>query len=205
MHGMSSVSTSQPEGSFHELMERVRAGDKDAAWELIDRYGNIVLHVVRRHLSSSLRSKFDSMDFYQVVWASFFRAPDEIRAFAEPKDLINFLCSMTQNKVGMEARRRLQTEKYNVAREQSSNVAQPGSTAASTAEPADARQPSPSQIAIARETWERLVNRLPEQERAVVEMRFQAMTYDEIAAKLGIHERQARRIIDRILNRRPTP
>ena len=198
---MTDATTTPPEDSFHELMEQVRAGDKDAAWRLIDLYGNIVLHVVRRHLNSSMRSKFDSMDFYQVVWASFFRSPDEIRSFAEPKDLINFLCSMTQNKVGMEARRRLQTVKYNVAREQAAAVPSDDSSTGGGQEPADTRQPSPSQLAIARETWERMVERLPEQERAVVELRFQAMTFDEIAQKLGIHERQARRIIDRVLSR----
>ena len=57
---------------FTSLMQRVHQGDEDAAWELLDEYGPHVINVVRRVLTSRMRSKADSTDFAQSVWASFF-------------------------------------------------------------------------------------------------------------------------------------
>src|SRR5262249_14283511 len=57
------------------LMERIRAGSQEAARELCDRYGSHILRVVRRKLDKKLRSKFDSVDFLQSVWTSFFVNP----------------------------------------------------------------------------------------------------------------------------------
>src|SRR5947209_4816813 len=47
---------------FKNLMRRVQEGSEDAARELLDRYGEHILRVVRRKLSRQLRSKFDSVD-----------------------------------------------------------------------------------------------------------------------------------------------
>src|SRR5437870_4945509 len=41
---------------FKNLMQRVRDGSEDAARELLDRYGEHILRVVRRKLSRELRS-----------------------------------------------------------------------------------------------------------------------------------------------------
>jgi len=54
-------------------------GSEDAAREFVATYGPPILRVVRRQMNKCLRSKYDSIDFEQSVWASFFaqdlRAP----------------------------------------------------------------------------------------------------------------------------------
>src|SRR5664279_4008959 len=57
-------------GSF---LARIQAGDEEAARELLTRYEAEVRLVVRRQLPRLLRSRFDSLDFMQSVWGSFFR------------------------------------------------------------------------------------------------------------------------------------
>ena len=62
--------------NFVALMRRVREGSEAAAWELVDKYGGHLRRAVRRVLNPMLRSKFDSLDFVQLVWDSFFRRRD---------------------------------------------------------------------------------------------------------------------------------
>ena len=59
---------------FPSLMQQISMGSEDAAWELVERYGELIRRAVRRVLNKKLRSKFDSLDFVQLVWSSFFRA-----------------------------------------------------------------------------------------------------------------------------------
>src|ERR1051326_5719513 len=100
------MSTAERQTSFAALMDRVRAGSQDAAWEIIERFGKQIKQVVRRRLNGLLRSQFDSTDFVQVVWLSFFRHPDMMRTFSSPSELASFLEVMARNKVTDETRRR---------------------------------------------------------------------------------------------------
>jgi len=60
---------------FSLLLEQARAGSDSAARELIERFGPFILRVIRNRLDPRLRSIFDSADFSQAVWASFFAMP----------------------------------------------------------------------------------------------------------------------------------
>ena len=73
--------------NFHDLMRRVRDGSEDAAWEFNRRYGGYIRRAVRRVLNPKLRSKFDSIDFVQLVWLSFFRMRDNADRFEKPQHL----------------------------------------------------------------------------------------------------------------------
>src|SRR5687768_4189029 len=99
---------------FADLMNRLRAGDQEAAWKLIEEYGPHIRRVVRRELHQKMRSKFDSIDFVQAVWASFFREPGQFREMETPEALLNFLVAIARNKVVDETRRRLYLQKMNV-------------------------------------------------------------------------------------------
>ena len=72
--------------------KRIQAGDEGAARELLQRDEAEVRLVVRRQLPRLLRSRFDSLDFLQSVWGSFFRrmrtAPTE---FEDSRHLVAFL------------------------------------------------------------------------------------------------------------------
>jgi RNA polymerase sigma factor (sigma-70 family) len=178
---------------FHTLIESVRTGSQEAAWRLIDLYGSHIQRVVRRTLDRRLRSQFDSLDFVQLVWASFFSEPTEIQSFETSDELVRYLAVVARNKVIDEARRRLGTKKYNVSRERSLD------DSALRHDGLAATGPTASEVAIARETWDRLITSQTPQHREVVRLRFMGSTYNEIAEQVGIHERTARKVIERLL------
>lgn len=175
-------------------MEQLQRGSQDAAWELIDVYGPHVQRFVRRSLTADLRSKFDSIDFAQIVWASFFRAPDRIRQMETPQQLMGYLAAMARNKVIDESRRRLDSRKRNVRLEISVERMD-----ASAAQGLRSQDPSPSSVAVARERWDRLVVNQPADVRKILELRFQGETYDEIARQMQLNERTVRRVIARLI------
>jgi len=179
--------------TFRQLMEDVRGGSQEAAWELVRQYGPHVHRFVRRSLNHRLRSKFDSLDFVQVVWASLFRVPDKLLSLERPEELIALLATLAKHKVLNEARRRLQSIKYNVAREIPLENSRGGGEIESPA-----RVPSPSAIAIAKEQWERLLSVQNEKVRSIVRLRLQGNSFVEIADQLQIHERTARKAIERL-------
>src|SRR4030088_3343486 len=61
------------DNELSEFLKRIQAGDEGAARELLGRFEAEVRLVVRRQLPRLLRSRFDSLDFLQSVWGSFFR------------------------------------------------------------------------------------------------------------------------------------
>jgi len=183
----------RPDFDFRDLMDQIRNGSEEAAWDLVDRYGERVRRAVRRSLNHQLRSKFDSMDFVQLVWSSLFRTRKQLTRFDQPDELAAFLVTMARNKVGMEVRRRLSTEKYNVNKEQSLEERR-----AEVRMDAVDPQPPPIEVAIARERWHRIVENQPEHYRKIVELRLRGNTYQEIADELGIAESTARRVLQRL-------
>ena len=193
LDGMSEsfLSASRPEINFQALMNDVRQGSQDAAWILLETYGPHVHRVVRRMLSQELRPKFDSIDFVQSVWLSFFTNRSRVCDFAQPEQLIAFLAAVARNKVVTEVRRRLYTEKHNVRRERS--LTNPGT------EDLASRAPTPSDFAIARERWDHLVSGQPDHYRAILQMKYAGATNREIAEQLGLNEKTVRRVIEKLL------
>ncbi len=61
--------------SFRALFQQVLDGSEDAARRLHEEYGPYIAMAVRRKLPAQLRAKYDSLDFVQDVWLSFFRRP----------------------------------------------------------------------------------------------------------------------------------
>ena len=175
-------------------MDRLTHGSQDAAWELIEVYGPHVRRYVRRTLTSDLRSKFDSIDFAQIVWASFFREPQRIRALTTPQQLLGYLATMARNKVIDESRRRLDSRKHDVRREEPLEHTPSGKERL-----LHSHDPSPSSVAVARERWNRLVGNQPEDVRRMLELRFCGETYDEIARRLEINEKTVRRTLARLI------
>src|SRR6266550_6520621 len=94
------------ESEIPVFLRRIQAGDDGAARELLTQYEAEVRLVVRRQLPRLLRSRFDSLDFLQSVWGSFFRrvrtGPAE---FEDSRHLVAFLARAAKNKVVDEYRR----------------------------------------------------------------------------------------------------
>jgi RNA polymerase sigma-70 factor (ECF subfamily) len=177
---------------FQALLEQVQQGSHEAARELYETYVQHVLRGVRLRLWQRMRSRFDSQDFAQQVWASFFVDPENLPNFKTPEDLVNYLMSMAFNKVAGEGRH-LMTQKNNIQRETRIDAM----TTAGGPHPAS-RDPTPSAVAVYNEEYDRLVEGQPLSVRRIIERRMEGKTFDEIAAELEIDESTARRVIKRL-------
>ena len=94
------------ENDLPGFLQRIQSGDESAARELLQRYEPEVRLVVRRQLPRLLRSRFDSLDFLQSVWGSFFRRMrDAPTDFEDSRHLVAFLARAAKNKVIDEYRR----------------------------------------------------------------------------------------------------
>jgi RNA polymerase sigma factor (sigma-70 family) len=183
---------------FCGLIERIQQGSEDAAWELVERYGDAVHRAVRRVFHARLRSKFDSFDFVQLVWNSFFKARDKLARLTCPEQLAAFLATMARNKVGLETRRRLKTAKYNVRREESLDHRQ------EELERPAGGEFDPFEVAVARDQWNRLIAGQSRKHRQIISLRLQGLGICEIATSLDIAESTVRRFLNRLLHDRVT-
>src|SRR5262249_38965554 len=122
---------------FSTLMKRVREGSHGADRELLERYGPHIRKVIRRKLHRKLRNAFDSSDFEQAVWASFFTTRLRQYTFDRAEALIRFLSRIAENKVIEIYRQRFRCSKYDLNREQRLE--------STTAEQQPGRDPTPSQ------------------------------------------------------------
>ena len=192
---MNSDSTAAPEAEqFQQLIARLRDGDQEAAWKLVEQYGPHILRTVRRKLNRELRSKFDSQDFVQAVWASFFADDGRVDHLESPAQLIALLAAIARHKIIDQIRKRMMTQKHDVRRERSmhDSIAPQGANVA-------AQDPTPSEIVIAREQWDRLLDQQPDHYRQIVELRFRGETLTAIAEQLNLNERTVRRVLERML------
>jgi len=171
---------------FERLMERVRTGDAEAGREIFERYGPAIQMVVRSRLNRRMRSEFDSLDFAQDAWASFFHIPPERWTFATPDDLMAFLTRIVRNKLIDAYRERYQTAKRDPRRVRPLRPEvhdQPGP------------QPTPSQFAIAEEEWGRMLKDKPPKLRNALELLRAGHSQREIAESLGIDTKTIRRLL----------
>jgi RNA polymerase sigma factor (sigma-70 family) len=180
---------------FRALSARLAAGDPDAPRELVDQYGTYLLRVIRSRLHRKLRPKFDSLDFAQDVWASFFAGVPGRFTFETPGHLLAFLEVVARNKVAEAVRDRMMRQKYNVNCEERSLD---DSRAAPSAEPV-ARSPTPSTVAMSHEEWDRLLARQPLVYQHILLSRREGKTIEQIAGDLGLSERQVRRVVTQFL------
>src|SRR5262245_36086511 len=92
--------------SFVDLIRRVRAGDQDAAAELVRRYEPTIRRAVRFRLTDPrLGAVLDSMDVCQSVLASFFaRAASGEYELDQPEQLVRLLVAMARNKLANQVR-----------------------------------------------------------------------------------------------------
>ena len=180
------------------LIDKAKAGDQDAIRSL-QRFENDIRMMVRVRLPRPLRSQFDSMDFVQDVWQSFFRIFNhDPERFAQVRDLRGFLAGVARNKVYEEHRRRSLTQKYDLEREEPLYIRRGNRDIPRELIASD---PSPSQDAQARERLDQLLEGRSPREAEVIELRRQGLTFEEIAAQTGLHERTVRRVIETIRRR----
>ncbi len=173
--------------TFARLIDQARKGDEAAAAQLIREYQPSILRTIRRHMAAEIRRKFDSQDFVQAVWASFFRHRETVLNAKEPAQLASFLAAVAKNKLYDELRKR-NTQKYDVNREQPLQ----------DSNPSQGRKTTPSHYVMARESLEQMADGLTDRDRQILEMRIQGRTHSEIAGNLDVSIRTVARVLERL-------
>jgi RNA polymerase sigma-70 factor (ECF subfamily) len=179
--------------TFTDFIRRVRAGDEQAAAELVKKFEPAIRLEVRMRLSDPrLRRVFDSMDICQSVLASFFvRAASGQYDLDEPGQLRQLLIGIARNKVAFQARRQRAQR-----RDHRRNV---GGEAAKLE--AAAAAPSPSRQLAGEELLREFRGRLSEQERRLADLRAEGRQWAEIAADVGGTPQAVRKQLARAVER----
>jgi RNA polymerase sigma-70 factor (ECF subfamily) len=155
--------------------------------------------MVRGRLPKKLRSQFDSMDFVQTIWQSFFSdLRTKAREFENVRHLRGFLASLVRNKVYEQHRRLSRTGKYALEREERLYLMR-------GKKEVDRRllspEPSPSQTFQATDRLAQLTAGFAPIAIEIITLRHQGLTFDEIAARLGLNESSVRRVINKARER----
>jgi RNA polymerase sigma factor (sigma-70 family) len=169
---------------FAELMTRVRAGDPDAATELVRRYEPLIRREVRLRLEDRrLERAFDSADVCQSVLASFFvRTAAGQFDLDAPEQLGRLLMQMARNKLASAARAQ--------SRQKRDHRRAGGDEALETAATDD---PTASQVVAGRELLDRFRALLAPEELRIADLRAEGLAWAEVAERLG-GTAQARRM-----------
>lgn len=179
---------------FQELIRRVRAGEQDAAAELVRTYEPAIRRAVRVRLSDSrLARAFDSADICQSVLASFFvRTALGQYDLDTPEQLLRLLATMARHKLADQVDRQRAGCRDNRRTDETAgnrfDAADPG--------------PTPSREVAASDLLAEVRRRLSPEERQVADLRHQGCDWDRIAAEFGstaeAQRKRYARAIDRV-------
>src|SRR5262249_39549405 len=149
------------------------------------RYDTFVRREVSRRLPKDLRAKFDPEDVAQEVWSDFFLGCLPNETFAAPQHLRAFLGGMVRIRVLRLIRQWHTCTKRDARREKSLDA----ETSGQQSEIVDPGQPSPADVAIAKDEHAHLLERLTPQGRSIVALLCQkGLNHMEIAEILGLNE-----------------
>jgi RNA polymerase sigma-70 factor (ECF subfamily) len=174
-------------------MTRVRAGDAEAAAQLVRHYEPHIRRVVRVRLTSpALKRQVDHTDICQSVLGDFFvRAALGQFDLNSPEQLIKLLAVMTRNKLVD------QVEKHHAARRDVRRVehADVGEFAVA------ANGETPSRIVAGRELLSAFRGRLTDEERYLADQRAQGRAWQELAVELRMNVDALRKRLTRAVDR----
>jgi RNA polymerase sigma-70 factor (ECF subfamily) len=181
---------------FAGLMGRIRAGDPEAAAELVRHFEAEIRLEVRTWLrlrDPRLRRVFDSMDVCQSVLASFFlRAAAGAYDLEQPAQLVGLLVSMARNKLRDQVKHH-QRERRDIRRTQPTGPEH---------ERKSGPDQSPSQLVAGKELLNQFRRRLSEEEKRLADLRTEGQDWAAIAAALGGtpdgRRKQWTRVVDRV-------
>lgn len=186
---------------FDRLMADVVAGSEEAVWQLAEIYTPYIIRAVRLSLSPRLRSKLDSQDFAQTLWASLLLKRADLTRLKSPEQLIAYLAQATKNKV-IDKTRHFKTQKNNIEREERLEDYSPGKVDPKSKSPSRSlysREPTPSTSASLRERWNQILSNTSDRDRRVLALRLKGCTFDSISHQLQVNEATARRAMQRLI------
>jgi RNA polymerase sigma factor (sigma-70 family) len=178
---------------FRDLVRRVRAGEQDAAAELVRQYEPAIRRAVRiRLVDARLGRVLDSTDVCQSILGSFFaRAKRGQYELGDPQQLLKLLATMARNKVADQVRRQRagcrDHRRAGAAEADGREVPAPG--------------PTPSQEVAGRELLQKFHERLSPEERHLAGQRALGRDWAEIGADCGESPEALRKRLDRAIGR----
>jgi len=180
--------------TFREFIRKVRAGDEQAAADLVRQYEPLIRREVRLRLDDRRLGRIlDSMDVCQSVMASFFvRTAAGQFDLEQPQQLVRLLVAMARNKLASAARWQ-QRQRRDRRRTTSSSEFKLGQVASLT--------PEPSDLVAGKELLQRFRASLRSEERHIADLRGQGLSWAEIAARLGGTSQARRMQLSRAANR----
>jgi RNA polymerase sigma factor (sigma-70 family) len=176
------------DAEFARLMVDLRAGDPAAVAEVARRYGRIIRAVVRRNLHPQLRTRLDSVDVVQDVWASFLRADRDRLDFETPGGLVAYLQQVAYHRTVEVYRERFETQKNDITRET------PGEAGGRAVVSPD----TPSMYVSAGERYEQLLNQLPEGHRMILRKLREGHDNRDIARMANVSLSTVNRVVRRL-------
>lgn len=171
--------------SLDHWIERLNEGDVSAVEPVFRAYEPYLRIAVRRRLGQRLRSKVDSGDIVQSVFADVLRGVrDGGWHFAGRPQLLAFLHTIARRRLAD----RYQKDRQALERERPLDATPPRSLR-------DVVQPRPSQEAQGREFLEAVLRACPPAHHEVIRLRMNGFRMAEIAARTGLHEGSVRRVL----------
>lgn len=173
------------EQMLRRCIERINAGDVEAAGAAFEALEGYVRIAVRRRLDRRIRARLDSRDVVQSAFADALLGI--LRGgwrFAGPAQLLGLLKRIATRKV-VDRYRKHETS---MRAEQPLGKTSPGELPATD-------QPGPIQEAEGREFRDRILRACPAPHREIIRLRMEGFRIGEIAERTGLHEGSVRRII----------
>jgi len=176
-------------------VERFRNGDEVAAREFWEQYGPLLQQVAANHMGSRLRMRIGPEDVVQSACRTFFRRAQAGQfQLDDGESLWRLLCVLTLTKVREQARYHTR-QKRSMNRETHTNTGNDDST---VSPPLPDRSPSANVAVEFADQFEQLLGLLDGEERAIVDLKLQELTHDQVAERLGTSERTVRRVFKRV-------
>ncbi|GAC1464581.1 MAG: hypothetical protein NVSMB9_03400 [Isosphaeraceae bacterium] len=175
--------------------EKPNNGHDEATAQFFRAYEPYLRMVVRRKLTPRLRTRFDSHDVVQSVWAETLARLREGRAdwcFKDEQGLKSFLVRITLNRfIDFYRRHRVSLEReepFSPGMERRLASVSP-------------RVDRPSEVAQADELWGQLMALCPPAHHELLRLKTLGLPIAEIAARTGYHESSVRRILYELAER----
>jgi RNA polymerase sigma-70 factor, ECF subfamily len=183
------------QSSFAQLLDRLQAGDQDAAREIHRVYTPRLVALARLQFAPDVLRRADPESVVQSVYRSFFRRERNGQfVLGDWDDLWGLLSLITLRKCANRTRY-FRRECRDVGRE--SPIGRAADDSNPGFEPTDPG-PTPLEAAVLCETVEALFLDLSPRERSIIEGLLQGGTIEEVRSAVGCGERTVRRVRDRV-------
>lgn len=176
-----------------QLVEQCRTGDEGAAAELFNRYVSRLMGVARKRLGERMNSRLDPEDVVQSVFRTFFtRLKKDQFEIVQEDDLSKLLVRITLHKTLR------QIAYHKAARRDPSAETVQGELSQQDILQVMTREPTPETVVTFIDQLDHFLGRLEPEEQAMLTLRLQGSSTEEIAQQMNSYDRKVRRVLERV-------